>query len=268
MTNYAEEESFVKKLFFSILDACVPTETTVVKEIVMHKMFTVVNLQGDTITLKLAQELGGKVFELKAMWIENYSEYGPSMEQVWDAFPDDVKKAFSDYVAQTLPNAYVVDQIPGIAYMRNVINAAKPANPYVVDHAGKSVEIAGKFFTVSGFLYSLLINIFFKLAYRAVFRPETLTPRNFAGDVLTGTASCGAIFATKVVLTAAMTTTPLTLLVGACCVTGWGASYLVRSWWGEDGSAAEKKAQVQQGGGGGAVGAAVAAGGGGGAANP
>lgn len=225
MTNRPEDDKVVKKVFFGLLDV-MPAEEIKTTTLLFEKMYTVEKMVGDQVWLRLDPQLGGDTFTLKASWQTFYdSDYGVSHEFLWNQFPKNIQDRFADFVNERMPGAFTVGRVPEPREMKALLDAASKVGTNAVEHGNGQVTIAGKFFTVSGFLLALTINISFKLLYRLLLDRKSITVKNVCGDVASGTAACCAVYATKLVLCAAFMAPPVTLLIGVSGVAAYYASY-------------------------------------------
>ncbi len=233
-TKNAERDVFVKKLYFGIFDSFGVAETIEVKRRIVENLFTLVNFEGNTATFKLAEELGGTVFNLTANWQNVCDEDGCSLELLWDKFPLDIKQKFADFVQKTIPGGHFANSLPSAEYLKKAVDTTRTPAPYALDHAGNKISIAGHVFSVQGYFYAIVINFGFKMLYRLLFDRGTFTVHNVAGDALGGTAVVSAGFATHFLLASAFAAPPVSITIATVAAVSYFTGCAFKEWWGPE----------------------------------
>jgi len=220
-----------KKMWFSILDGFSTTEQININQIVLEKFFTVLKIDGDTVTLKLADELGGAVFTLTERWKEMGTGDLFHMARVYDQVPHHIRETIGKFVAGNLPGATTPPPVvPSLEALRNTIDVSKVTpNDVVVDHNGRMITVAGKFFRIDGFMMALGTNIAIKLLFRAMNDRESLKKKEtYYLDVGTGTAACVAVWIVKFFMALFFLYPPVLATYVASAIAGIAAAKVVK----------------------------------------
>jgi hypothetical protein len=209
--NSVEKEQ-ERSVFFFALDSMVPAQQIELVEMVFDKMFEVVKLVGDTVTLRLDPRFGGDiVFDLTSHLERCSSGDTEFTALVWSQIPDHVRQVIRDYIEKRLPGAYFINDTPGPDTMRWLVDNLPGKAP---------LTFVGKFFRVNGFLVALLTNFGFKTLYRVLLDRQSLTAKNIKGDVRSGLGACITIFFVKFLLAILFTATPASLVFAVSAVAG------------------------------------------------
>jgi len=201
-----------KSLFLAVLDGLVPAEAIKTKQILFENLFTVVKIVGNRVTMQLHEAFGGGTFDLHSNW-ETFStpETTEVEAELWQRMPADVLHRISSFVAQNMPGGSAMNCLVCPDRLRAMIDAGRSSSDFVVDHCGQKIVIAGKVFRLDGFFLALATNAAFKLLYRAVRAPHTLTMRNVRRDCAKGLAACSAAWLSGMALASVFWNPPVSL---------------------------------------------------------
>lgn len=201
-----------KSLFLAVLDGLVTAETIETKQILFENFFTVVKVAGNRVTLQLHEAFGGATFDLESHW-ETFSapEMYEVQAEVWQQMPADVLARISSFIAQNMPGGSSMDCLVCPDKLRSMIDAARSTSDFAIDHCGQKIAIAGKVFRLDGFFLALATNAAFKLLYRAVRAPHTLSIANVRRDCAKGLAACSAAWLSGTALAFVFWNPPLSL---------------------------------------------------------
>ena len=220
-SDRSEDDKKVDAVFFANLDSLVPAQQIELTQLVIDKMFTVVKMVGDTVTLQLDPRFGDAVFDLVAEWKEFYDGDSYFNMEVWSRLPKNVQDLITDYIQKNLPGATFVDGIPSPDALRWLVENMPGKEP---------VTIVAKFFRVHGFMLAWFTNVFFKTLYRLAMDRQSLSRKSLALDTGTGFFACAMIYMIKFLLGFMFLFPPSSLVFGIAAVGGYAGSKMVKTY--------------------------------------